>query len=331
MPQRLPRESDPAASKLPSASDPLSPHGQAGVDRDVNDGAGLPLAERLEVEVAGRSHVGRRRLDNQDHFIVGRSERAVRQIAGNLPAGSLPDAIEESAWFFVVADGLGGAAAGEVASRLAIEAGVQLHAMRSTWYLRATPELRPVILERSRQLMRAIDVELARAAANDRRLAGMGTTMTIASTIGSELFVAHVGDSRASLYRDGRFLRLTRDHTVIASLVDMGALDPESAERHPLRHLLAHALGRGAHDLPVEVSHRELQDGDVLLMSSDGLHGVVPDDVVAQVLETAAANGEAVEATADRLVEAALDAGGPDNVTVVVARFRVPAVSQDGD
>jgi serine/threonine protein phosphatase PrpC len=324
MPQRLPRGPESLASDASRPADPLSPHDQAGVDREPTDGAGLPLAERLEVEVAGRSHVGRRRADNQDHFLVGRSERAVRQIAGNLPAGSLPESIEESAWFFVVADGLGGAAAGEVASRLAIEAGVQLHALRSTWYLRATPELRPVILERSRQLMRAIDVELARAAASDRRLAGMGTTMTIASTIGAELFVAHVGDSRASLFRDGRFVRLTRDHTVIASLVDMGALDAESAERHPLRHLLAHALGRGAHDLPVEVSHRELQHGDVLLMSSDGLHGVVPDDVVAEVLTTAAATGEGIDATADRLIEAALDAGGPDNVTVVLARFRVP-------
>jgi protein phosphatase len=267
--------------------------------------------------------VGLKRTENQDHFLVGRSERAIRRIASNLPEGSLPDLIEEAAWFFVVADGLGGAAAGEVASRLAIEAGVQLHALRPTWYLRATPELRPVILERSRQLVRAIDQELARAAASDRRLTGMGTTMTIVSTMGTDLFVAHVGDSRASLFRDGSLIRLTRDHTVIASLVDMGAMDQEAAERHPLRHLLAHALGRGSQDLPVEVSNRELQDGDLLILSSDGLHGVVPDEVIVSRLKRVVERGDSVETAADQLIDEALAAGGPDNVTVVVARMRI--------
>ena len=277
----------------------------------------------VEVEVVGRSHVGLRRKENQDHFLVGRSERAVRTVASNLPAGSLPESMAEAAWFFVVADGLGGAAAGEVASRLAIEVGVQLHALRPTWYLRATPELRPVIVERSRQLVRAIDAELARAAASDKRLTGMGTTMTIASTIGSELFVAHVGDSRASLFRHGTLLRLTRDHTVIASLVDMGALDQETAERHPFRHLLAHALGRGAADLPVEVSHRALEDGDLLLLSSDGLHGVVADEVISATLRRVAEQDEGVGVAVDALIAAALEAGGPDNVTAIVARFLI--------
>ena len=282
-----------------------------------------PRPTRVDVEVAGRSHVGLKRTENQDHFLVGRSERATRRIVSNLPEGSLPDLIEEAAWFFVVADGLGGAAAGEVASRLAIEVGVQLHALRPTWYLRATPELRPVILERSRQLVRAIDLELARTAAGDRRLTGMGTTMTIVSTMGTDLFVAHVGDSRASLFRDGSLIRLTRDHTVIASLVDMGALDQEAAERHPLRHLLAHALGRGSRDLPVEVSNRELQDGDLLVLSSDGMHGVVPDEVIVSRLKRVVERGDSVETAAEQLIDEALAAGGPDNVTAVVARFRV--------
>ena len=275
-----------------------------------------PATVRLEVDAAGRSDVGKRRQQNQDHFFIGRSERSLRTISSNLPAGRLVESLDEGAWSFIVADGLGGAAAGDVASRLAIEFAVQLHARRPSWYLRTTPELRPLILERARQLVRAIDNELARTAAVDHRLTGMGTTMTIVSAIGNELFIAHVGDSRASLLRDGKLRRLTRDHTVIASLVDMGALDHAEAERHPMRHLLAHALGRGSRDLPVEVAHEIVLPGDVLLVASDGLHGCVPDEIVATRLQA-----KSSDEAADRLVAAALEAGGPDNVTVVVARF----------
>jgi protein phosphatase len=148
----------------------------------------------------------------------------------------------------------------------------------------------------------------------------MGTTMTVAYNLGADLFVAHVGDSRAYLFRGDRLRQLTHDHTVVQVLLDAGEMTREEAASHVLRHALLQAVGRHQGDLVVEVQRLALADGDCLLLCTDGLTEMVPDDRIAEVLGKPVAAGEACRA----LVDLALEAGGKDNVTAVVARYRLP-------
>jgi protein phosphatase len=197
-----------------------------------------------------------------------------------------------------VADGMGGHVAGEVASRLAIEQAMALDD--------ATPEER--VLQGNGAIIDAI--------LEKPSLAGMGTTMTLAEVdpIG-RVTIAHVGDSRAYLLRRGELRQLTRDHTFVAQQVAAGAITEQEAARHPQRGVLTRALGLGR-DIPVDISRERLVVGDRLLLCSDGLNSMVSDDDIAELLVAGTTN-EAVWA----LIEAANQAGGHDNVSVVVVEL----------
>ncbi len=197
-----------------------------------------------------------------------------------------------------VADGMGGAIAGNVASTTALGAATD-----------EDPSAEISIVERvvrgNNQLLRKI--------ARNPDLRGMGTTMTLGLfQPDGTLELGHVGDSRAYLVRSDDFELLTTDHTVVADLVALGHLDPSDAQRHPQRHLLTRALGLG----PVVVDHEtvELIDGDRVLISSDGLTTMVSDDQIGEIV----AAGNEVEPTVWALVEAANTAGGVDNISVAV-------------
>jgi len=197
-----------------------------------------------------------------------------------------------------VADGMGGHVAGEVASRLAITKAVELED--------ATPEER--VIEANGGI---IDAILDRPS-----LAGMGTTMTLIELdpIGRAT-VAHVGDSRAYRLRDGEIEQLTRDHTFVAQQVSAGAMTSAEAARHPQRGVLIRALGLGR-DVDVDISRERLRVGDRLLLCSDGLNSMIEDNTIAELLGTGSAN-EAAWA----LIEAANQAGGHDNVSIVLVEI----------
>jgi len=286
-----------------------------------NDDAQDPLFRSLlEVEVAAVSHPGKVRENNEDHFLVGRLGRALELLDTNLPEGDLPPRYEESGWFIVVADGMGGAEAGEVASRIAIEAGLFHHLARPAWYFDGDLNAAHRILDRMRELFDRIQDDVLRVASSDSSLAGMGTTLTIAYLTGANLFLAHVGDSRAYLYRRGRLLQLTRDQTIVQQLVDQGSIGPEAAARHPLRHVLVHAIGAGeGGPLAAELQHLALGDGDRLLLCSDGVTDAVEDSDLAEILGRA----PSVRAACDEVLGRALDNGGPDNTTAIVADVRL--------
>jgi protein phosphatase len=146
----------------------------------------------------------------------------------------------------------------------------------------------------------------------------MGTTMTVAYSIGEDLFVFHVGDSRAYLFRNGKLRQLTRDHTHVQKLVDAGTITREQAATHRLRHVLTNAIGGKAKKIGVDAQRLGLADADRLLLCTDGLTEVVEETEIAEVL----GRGKAPEIVCRSLVDLALDRGGPDNVTVVTARFR---------
>jgi PPM family protein phosphatase len=205
---------------------------------------------------------------------------------------------------FVVADGMGGAQAGEVASRIAVEAFEQ--GLPDS----GSPEER--LADRAREANRRIH-ELSHA---DLERHGMGTTLTAAYLDDSHLAIAHVGDSRAYLFRDGELQRLTQDHSLVGELVRKGKLTEEQAEEHPQRSIITRALGPEA-SVEIDTWTYPVKDGDILLLCSDGLTSMVPEEKIADVLESSASLRDA----ATRLIREANAAGGRDNITVVLTRL----------
>jgi serine/threonine protein phosphatase PrpC len=205
---------------------------------------------------------------------------------------------------FVVADGMGGAQAGEVASRIAIEAFEQ--ALPDG----GSPEER--LADRTREANSRI-YDLSRT---EHEHAGMGTTLTAAYLDDSELAIAHVGDSRAYLFRDGQLKLLTQDHSLVAELVQRGKLTEEQAAEHPQRSIITRALGPEP-TVAVDTLTYPVRAGDVLLLCSDGLTSMISDEQVATILASADGVGSAAQA----LIDAANAAGGRDNITVVLVRL----------
>ena len=228
--------------------------------------------------------VGRTRAGNEDSYFCGRT-------------------------VFAVADGLGGHQGGEVASAAAVEPLAALDGREFAEPGEAAEALAAAIREGNAAILER--------AAGDPGLWGMGTTVTAAALAGERhLQLAHVGDSRAYLLRDGSLEQLTTDHTVVGALVRRGRLTPEQAAIHPERSILTRAVGldpRVPVDTPDPV---ELRDGDQVLLCSDGLTEAVDDDRITELL-SAGADGEAA---CRSLIDAANAAGGPDNITVVLLR-----------
>jgi serine/threonine protein phosphatase PrpC len=228
------------------------------------------------VEVAHLSDTGRIRHHNEDRSLA--SPRVL-----------------------VVADGMGGAKAGEVAAQMAVDAVGRL--------------VGPVHEGDVRSAVERANRAIRRLATDDPDKSGMGTTLTAAMLDDGRLDVVHVGDSRAYLWRDGTLQQVTEDHSVVAELVRRGSITREEAETHPHRNVITRALG-AEEGIDADVVHVDLQDGDVVLLCSDGLSSYVPEAAIAEVL----AQAEGLDAAARGLVNLANGAGGADNVTVVLAR-----------
>lgn len=210
---------------------------------------------------------------------------------------SQQDAMLTSKDLYLVADGMGGHAAGDVAAQTAAEVIGE-----------ATSSGTPLA-----DAVKQANEEILRRASADPGLQGMGTTVTAISTIGEAAKVAHVGDSRAYLLREGELRRLTRDHTSVDRLVRQGRISEEEALEHPARHRLERALGI-SEEIEVDVDDLGLHPGDRLMLCTDGLSGSVTDSVIEEVLK----GSSDPQRAADKLVEVALRTGGADNVTTIV-------------
>jgi len=276
-----------------------------------------PSSTAIRVDSAGLSDRGKVRPDNQDHFYLSRLGRFSQTLATSLPAGELPDRLEEAGYVAVVADGMGGHAGGEVASRTAIIVFFHLLFDTPDWVLKVDDRSAQKILERVATRYRSLDSVLAESARVNPTLKGMGTTMTLAYSIGLDLFLAHAGDSRAYLCRGGSLRQLTRDDTRVQELMDAGVLTREEAATHRLRNVLTNVVGGESPLTDVEVHRVPLAVGDTVLLCSDGLHGVVKDEEIATILTGTASAGAACRS----LVDLALGRGAPDNVTAVVSRY----------
>jgi protein phosphatase len=231
------------------------------------------------VEQVGRTDVGRQRSVNEDSLVLAPP-------------------------FFAVADGMGGARAGEVASAMAADA------FEGEQDSGEAPEaqLSRILREANRRIY---DLAIA-----DDSHRGMGTTVTAAKVTGEEVSLGHVGDSRAYRLRDGELEQLTRDHSLVAELERSGQITPEAAEHHPQRSIITRALGPEP-DVEVDTYTLAGRAGDLFLICSDGLTSMVSDDELAAILRSAASLDDA----ADSLVRAANQSGGKDNITVVMFRL----------
>jgi len=288
-----------------------------GNPREAPDDTIGPFSSSVHVDVSGLSHPGKVRARNEDHFIVARFGRYLETAVTSLPSGEVPDRAEETGYAMIVADGMGGHAGGELASRMAISGLIKLVLAMPGWIFRMDETVAADSAQRSKRRVRDLNALLIEHARQDPGVRGMGTTLTVARSMGRRLQIVHVGDSRAYLLRDARLQRLTRDHTYVQMLVDSGQLSEEDAATFGGRHLLVNALGGFDEEVEVDVNQLKLASGDRLLLCSDGLTDLVDDDAIGQVLVDCRESAEACR----QLVDRALERGGRDNVTVVVASY----------
>ena len=273
-----------------------------------------PIA--LAVKAFGITDTGKVRTSNEDQFLIAELSKRMRVWQTSLPEPKLQVG-EDRAHLFLVADGMGGHQAGERASAIAVAAIEQFTLNTFRWFFAAdSPGAQKVLTQFQSALSQADDKILEEAAGNPE-LAGMGTTLTMAFQLGPQLCIVHVGDSRAYVYRSGELHQLTRDHTVVAELVRSGAIQPDQVAGHHLRHVITNVVGGPHAGVKVEARAFEVQAGDRLLLCSDGLTEMVPNDAIAAALDAELEP----EAAAKVLLAQANDAGGRDNITVVIVRF----------
>ncbi|HET7435888.1 MAG TPA: Stp1/IreP family PP2C-type Ser/Thr phosphatase [Thermoanaerobaculia bacterium] len=248
----------------------------------------------MDVKAFGLTHVGRQRQHNEDAYLVADDTK-----------------------LYLVADGMGGHAAGEIASRIAVDSISEfiIHTKEDdgTWphqydehFKRSTNRLMAAV--------RLANTRVLEAMRKDARLRGMGTTVVACLADDTTMSVAHVGDSRAYLIREGQLSRITNDHSWVFEQVQAGMLTEAEAEKHPLRNVITRALG-GALQVSPDASEIELRKEDVFLLCSDGLTGMVPED---EILRLVKSNQNDLERACKQLIDAANERGGLDNVTAIL-------------
>jgi len=268
-----------------------------------------------EIDVYGLTHAGHVRPDNQDHFLIGalRKQMVVHQTS--LPR---PDVLaggpERLAFLAMVADGVGGGAKGEEASRLALEAVTQYVSGTMRCYYATGSE---DDLEFTRSLQQAAlqcSDDLRRRGEEDPEYQGMATTLTLFLGVWPKAYLLQVGDSRCYVFRNGELRQLTRDQTMAQELMDIGVLQASDAARTRFARTLSSSIG-GRQTDPV-VTRLDMAWGTVVLLCSDGLTGHVPDDRIRERLRTMTSARQVCE----DLLRDALEGGGTDNVTIIVGR-----------
>lgn len=275
----------------------------------------------LTVDVAAGSHQGYRRETNEDHYLTVKFGRSLQTLGTNLGQGLLRHNFEFTGYGMFVADGMGGMAGGEVASSMALAKLVELVVDTPDWILSLRNwQDTKLVLDRITKRFVQIDETIRLHSHQNESLHGMGTTLTVAGTLGSDLVIGHVGDSRAYLLNEDGFTQLTIDQTLAQALTDAGIISPEDTASSSTRHVLTAALGSLGTSEP-QVYRLRVRPGDRLVLCTDGLTEMVPDENISSVLDEKTSAHRACH----DLIDLALAGGGTDNVTVVVADFGLPS------
>lgn len=272
-----------------------------------------------KLECHGLSDIGRVRRTNEDQFLIADLNKALLVHETSM-------AVEDHSRLFgstqgqllLVADGMGGQAAGKHAATLAVDTIIEyvLNSMHCFYRLRGADDETTLLHDLQAALSECSARVRADVESNPAH-EGMGTTLTLGYITWPRLYVIHVGDSRCYLFRDARLQQITTDHTVAQQLVERGALTPEQADESRWSHVLWNAIGGDSRKLAPDIYKQQLKIGDTLLLCSDGLSGCLGESELVAILQRNAP----ARATCEELVAAANEAGGKDNITVIVARF----------
>jgi serine/threonine protein phosphatase PrpC len=275
--------------------------------------------QRTQISVFGKTDVGCTRDHNEDCFLV--ADLTAKK------ASLLPEVrdheVGRKGSLLVVADGMGGAAAGEVASEMATEA-VYEHLL-GTW-LNDSEDTAQQFAFRLREAIEEANRKVHAHAKENPEMRGMGTTMTAAGVLGDHIYITQVGDSRAYLIREAEATQITKDQSLMQRLVDAGELTEEEAEKSERKNIILQALGPDA-KVRVDLTHQAICKGDAILLCSDGLSGLVNQEEIAKIVSQ---EKDLVQVSAD-LIALANERGGPDNITVIVARFIGNGLPNPGD
>lgn len=251
----------------------------------------------MKLNSSGRTHVGMKRAHNEDSLRLCREEN-----------------------LFIVADGMGGHASGEVASQMSVETLAEFFRATAeddeiTWPYKMDKERR---YDENRVVtgIKLSNRRIFESASRDARLKGMGTTIVATFFTGETCYIGHVGDSRVYRYRNNELVLLTEDHSLLNDYIKMRQLTPEEIEAFPHKNVIVRALGM-KETVQVDVTHERPEPGDVYLLCSDGLSGMLSD---ARMAEMMAAEDD-LDALCERLIDAANQAGGTDNITVILVRY----------
>ncbi len=314
--QEPPAPEAPGTDAAPEAPAPEAPAPEASASTTAIDGTPTseasappreePATGRVRVRFAGLTDVGRIREHNEDNYLIADlTER--KRITDE---ATVIREVGERGLLLTVCDGMGGAAAGEVASQMAVDV---IHDIVQEG---AAPADRDQFAQRLVASIQEAGARIFLAAKSNRERRGMGTTSTVAGVYDSTLFVGQVGDSRAYLLRGAQLRQVTRDQSLVSKLIEAGQLTEAEAETYEHAHIILQALGT-ADTVSVDLSYVELRKGDALMLCSDGLSGLATFE---QIRDTMAEVDDPV-ACCQRLIDLANDAGGHDNITVIVARF----------
>jgi protein phosphatase len=273
-----------------------------------------PLSSLVQVAFGAQSRRGRLQTQKADHYLIVRLGRNQETIMTSLPRAEVPLPFDEFGYAMLVADG-----GGEMASRLALSTLVHLALHFGKWNVRIDEDVAHEVMERAERFYRQVDGVVTETRRTQPASAGMQTTLTAIYSAGSDCFFAHVGHSRAYLFRDGKLLQMTCDHTLDGARGRPHSLTPAARD---LQHILTDTIGGGqAASLKVDVEHFRLLDRDLVLLCTNGLTDVVQDERIEAALGGNVTPAEHCQA----LVDMALEAGGQDDVTALIARYRIPA------
>ena len=251
----------------------------------------------MNLDSAGRTHVGMKRAHNEDSLRLCREQN-----------------------LFIVADGMGGHASGEVASQMSVETLAEFFRATEeddeiTWPYKVDKERR---YDENRVItgIKLSNRRIYESASRDSRLRGMGTTIVATFFTQDACYIGHVGDSRVYRYRNGKLVLLTEDHSLLNDYIKMRQLTPEEIEAFPHKNVIVRALGM-KETVQVDVMQERPEPGDIYLLCSDGLSGMIRDETMESMLD---ANGD-LDAQCQQLIDAANRAGGTDNITVILIRY----------
>jgi serine/threonine protein phosphatase PrpC len=267
------------------------------------------IPKPTQISVFGKTDLGRAREHNEDRFLVADLSRRHASLLPHVRQ----HAVGEHGSLLVVADGMGGAAAGEIASEMATDT-IYAHLLKS-W----TEETEPTaerFAHRLREAVETANTHIHAYAKAHPEARGMGTTTTAVGVLGDHVFLTQIGDSRAYLIRNGTAYQLTKDQSLMQRLVEAGELTEEEAAHSDRRNIILQALGPDS-KVKVDLTYQELRRGDALVLCSDGLTGQVKKEEIGEI----AASEPDLLVACDRLIALANQRGGPDNITVIIARF----------